>query len=178
MQDQFRHFHKTLGEIIEGEFSGKAALFCAATGIEKSIASKILNGRPPHHRHIQQIIPGLSRESALALFAAWTKDIIGDDDHDRLFGEGAVSPEVIHAASYHRRNEQAEAVLSHFRQRYMDDREFLAWLLQLGAMLEALPAKATSPEIKVADDGINNPPKPPEKPNTTYRKSTSKKKKP
>jgi hypothetical protein len=152
MQEQYRHFLKTLQEIIQCEFGGKQAAFCDATGMEKSIASKILNGRPPHPRHLQIIIPALSRESGLALFAAWTKDIIDYADYERLFGDSTVTADLIHAASYHRRNDDAEKVLAQFRHNYMDDREFLEWLLHLGRMLEIIPPQQKSVALKLAED--------------------------
>lgn len=170
MQEQFQHFQKTLSEIIRNDFGDRQQTFCEKTGMEKSLVSKILNGRPPHHRHIQQIIPGLKPESGLALFGAWTKDVMGKEQYDRLFGNEGVSAATVELASYHQRNREAEEVLSFFRERYMEDKQFLSWLLQMGRMLEALPSEDLA---KCAEE--ENPADAPEMKPTSYRGKRGKK---
>ena len=139
MSSPFPSFVKTLREVIAADFAGNQSEFARASGIAYPVCSRVVSGlQPPTHRHLTKIMPALSRESGLSLFAAWVADVLGTAEMARLFGGEGLSPESIVAGEVFRRHDLAERVIRHLRAQYMEDAESLAFLLHLGKMVGAL----------------------------------------
>ena len=127
-------FARAVVDVIATDFEGVQQSFADACGLEKSILSKLINGREPNIFHLQKILPSLKRESSLALFSGWARDCFGQKDFETIFSGEVVAG--MNSGDILRRNQDAENVLDFFRKRYMEDEEFLAWLLHLGRMMD------------------------------------------